>query len=534
MPYAVNKAAALEKILAVAQEKKALFAGIGDIRDESDRTGMRAVIEVKRDGDPEKILQYLFKYSDLQTTFGVNIVAIAGGRPQQMGLKPLIAHYIRHQRDVVTRRTKYELEAAKKREHILSGLKIAVDNLDEVIRIIRKSKSPKEAREALMQRFGLSDVQAQAILDLRLQRLTNMELRLIEEEYAAVLQQIETLTAILASEKKLLDLIKKELVEIRDEIACPRRTQLIDAEGEIPVEEEALAFVEDATVVLCEDLKIRRCPTKQLNLSQISDDKPLFVLPTQTNQRIRIFTNLGAMLQINVSDIPETRPAARATNLAALLPFEKNERILLAEAGDTDSRDYLFYTKLGNVKRTPAGDYQLRVKRTAALSLRAGDEVIAVERFTAQSILLVTKKGMSIRFAGDTVPAMGRVSGGVKAIKLDSGDTVLYGAALPEEGEILTITDRGYGKRSLLLDYDLQGRNGKGLRTFDMKKNGSNGTCIAAVLYVGEPYDFSVVQRHGTITNLHTGMVHVEPRAGKGVMLVAVVLDDDVTAAYRK
>ena len=530
-PYQVNKANALEKILAVSQEKKALFAGIGDIRDESDRMGMRAVIEVKKDADPEKILQYLFKYSDLQTTFGVNIVAIAGGRPQQLGLLPLIAHYIRHQKDVVTRRTRFELETAKKREHILAGLMIAVDNLDEVIALIRRSKSPREAKEGLMSAFALSEIQAQAILDLRLQRLTNMELRLIQKEYAEVVALINELTAILASEKKLLALIKKELLEIKKEIDCPRRTEIIHGEADIAVDESDLAVAEDVTVALLEGLRIRRCPTRQFNLAQIAEEKPLFVLETSTDKRLRLFTDQGAMLQIPVADIPETRATGKPNNLAALLPFEKNERVL-AVFPDEDAGDYFFFTAQGNVKRTPAAEYRIRVKRTAALALKDKDTLVAVERQRHDNILLLTRLGMSIRFASDTVPVMGRVSAGVKCIKLDRGDGVLYAAQLPGDGagDLITVTDRGYGKRSPLFDYDLQGRNGKGLKAFDFKKNGTNGSAVAAVLYAEQPVEFTLVQRHGGRTKLSTDAVHVEPRFGKGMPLVAVVLDDDVVA----
>lgn len=529
LPYQVNKAAMLEKILAVSQEKKALFAGIADIRDESDRTGMRAVVEIKKDGDPERILQYLFKYSDLQTTFGVNMVAIAGGKPQQMNLKQIIAHYIRHQRDVVTRRTQFELDAALKREHILSGLMIAVDNLDAVIALIRASKSPKEARDGLMKRFKLSEIQAQAILDLRLQRLTNMELLIIQKEYAAVVKLIADLRAILGSDKKLIALIKKELMEVRGMLAVPRRTTFVAPESAPPDESEDLAAAEDVTVCVCEGLKARRMLTRQFSLAAISEDKPLFTLETRSDRRVRIFTDQGAMLSISAGDIPETRATTRAANLAALLPFEKNEQIVGLFA-EEDEGDYFFYLQDGNVKRTPAADYSVRAKRTAAVSLKGKDRVIGMEKRVQNSILLVTRLGMSIRFAADSVPSMGRVSGGVKCVKLDRGDCVLYARQVPEDGEVLAVTDKGFGKRSPLFDYDLQGRNGKGLKTFDLKKNGANGTCIAAAAFVGEPREFTLVQRHGTRTTLSTNEVHIEPRAGRGEMLVAVVLDDDVVS----
>lgn len=527
MPYQINKAAALEKILAVSQEKKSLFVGIGDIRDESDRQGMRAVIEVKKDGNPEKILQYLFKYTDLQCTFGVNMVAIAGGKPQQMGLRQIIQHYIRHQRAVVTRRTQNELEAAERREHILAGYMIAIDNLDRVIQIIRASKSPKEAKEGLMHEFGLTEIQAQAILDLRLQRLTNMELLALQKEYAAVLKLIAELKSILASDKKLIALIKKELLEIKGQLDGKRRTEIIAGDADIAVDAEDLSTAEDVTVAVCEGLKVRRCPTRLFNLSQIAEDKPQFIIETRSDKRIRLFTDQGAVLSLTADEIPETRATARAANLASLLPFEKNERILAAFP-DEEAGDYLFYTRQGMVKRTAAAEYRLRVKRTAAITLREKDLVIGVEHLTGDTLLLVTRLGMSIRFTTESIPAMGRVSGGVKCMKVEPGDAVCYAGQLPDEGELLVITDRGYGKRSFLFDYEVQGRNGKGLKTFDFKKNASNGNCIAAVFHVCEPFPFTIVQRHGTETTISTESVHIEPRAGKGSMLVAVVLDDDV------
>ena len=527
MPYQINKAAALEKILAVSQEKKSLFVGIGDIRDESDRQGMRAVIEVKKDGNPEKILQYLFKYTDLQCTFGVNMVAIAGGKPQQMGLRQIIQHYIRHQRAVVTRRTQNELEAAERREHILAGYMIAIDNLDRVIQLIRASKSPKEAKEGLMHEFGLTEIQAQAILDLRLQRLTNMELLALQKEYAAVLKLIAELKSILASDKKLIALIKKELLEIKGQLDGKRRTEIIAGDADIAVDAEDLSTAEDVTVAVCEGLKVRRCPTRLFNLSQIAEDKPQFIIETRSDKRIRLFTDQGAVLSLTADEIPETRATARAANLASLLPFEKNERILAAFP-DEEAGDYLFYTRQGMVKRTAAPEYRLRVKRTAAITLREKDLVIGVEHLTGDTLLLVTRLGMSIRFTTESIPAMGRVSGGVKCMKVESGDAVCYAGQLPDEGELLVITDRGYGKRSFLFDYEVQGRNGKGLKTFDFKKNASNGNCIAAVFHVCEPFPFTIVQRHGTETTISTESVHIEPRAGKGSMLVAVVLDDDV------
>ena len=531
-PYQINKASCLQKILEITQEKKALFSAVSDIRDESDRMGTRAVIEVKKDGDPERILQLLFKYSDLQCTFGANYVAIADGKPQQLNLKQILEYYVRHQRAVVTRRTETELEIAKKRCHILEGLMVAVNNLDRVIKLIRASKSPKEAREGLMKTFRLTEVQAQAILDLRLQKLTNLELLAIEKEYKEVQKLIAELEAILASDTKLVHLIKKELLEVRKLFDGKRKTQIIsaDAEAEAPTAEPEA--VEEMIVAVCADLKIRKCAKKQFNLSQIRADKPERILEVSSNESIRLFTNRGAMLNLRVSDIPETKPSARAANLVSIVELEKGETIVGAFP-DTDEGSYLFCTAGGMVKRSKASDYRVRGKRTAALNLKDKDVLLGAYPMPTMDILLVSEHGMCIRFATDSVPETGRAAAGVIGIKLEPKDRVMACMPVGDEGELIVLTDRGYGKRSFLFDYEQQGRNGKGVKTFDFRKNGSNGTRIVFAGTVKDPFTLTVEQRHGTKTALDTEQIHIEPKASKGEMLLTVVLDDDVVAAYR-
>ena len=530
LPYQVNKAKALEEILRVAQEKKTLFAGISDIRDESDRMGMRAVIEVKKDADAEKILQYLYKYSDLQITFGVNMVAIAEGKPQQMGLKQMIAHYIAHQENVVTRRTQFDLDAAERREHILEGLMVAILNIDAVIALIRASKTPKEARDGLMQRFNLSEIQAQAILDLRLQRLTNLELLAIEKEYKEVKKKIRELKAILGSEEKLRAVIKTELIEIRDRYGIPRRTQLIRAEKTIAAPELETKISEEAVVLLLDGARIRRMPKRT---QPIEGERVITAVETRTDRRIKFFTNLGACFTLAVDEIPESKPGGRPINLNSILTLEKDEMVVTCMEEPQAGALY-FFTKQGNVKRTEAAEYLTRTRRVQAISLKEGDQLLGVQPRSADTILLITKLGMSIRFETDTVPEMGRVAGGVKCIKLDAGDEVCFFEQIGEDGEILVLTDRGYAKRSFVFDYDIQGRNGKGLKTFDFKKNGSNGTCIAAAFHVKMPFDFVVEQKHGTKTEVNTELVRIDARAGKGMLLVMTLLDDVVTCAYQK
>ena len=534
-PYQVNKARSLEDILRITQEKKALFAGVCDIRDESDRMGTRAVIEVRKDADAEKILQYLFKYSDLQTTFGINMFAIAEGKPQQLSLKRMLEYYVAYQKDVITKRTRFDLEAARSREHILEGIMIAVLNIDEVIALIRASKTPKDAREGLMSKFELSQVQAQAILDLRLQRLTNLELQSIKKEYEEVKRVIKKLLAILDSPQKLCEVIKAELIEVRDRYALPRRTEIIDGEVKIVVDKDELRVVEDIVITIMRSGKIRRVPKRLYNgePEAEADDRPLCVFDTSTDKRIKIYTNLGNCFTIEAEEFPETKPNARPVMLRSLIALEKEEEPVACML-ETDEGNLYFYTRLGMVKCSSAAEYATRSKRIAAISLKDGDTLLGVSGQTGESIFLLSKNGMSIRFATDSVPTMGRVSAGVKCFKLDDDDEVMFYEQMGDEGEILTLSDRGYAKRSFAFDFDLQGRNGKGLKTFEFKKNGSNGSRIAAAFYVKEPFDMVIRQFHGTKTVMNTEDVKIDSRAGKGVLLVMAMLDDVVVEAYKK
>ena len=490
---------------------------------------------MKKDADAEKILQYLYKYSDLQVTFGVNMVAIAEGKPQQMGLKEMLAHYIAHQENVVTRRTRFDLDAALRREHILEGLRIAILNIDEVIALIRASKTPKEAKEKLMARFSLSEIQAQAILDLRLQRLTNLELVAIENEYKEVKREIRRLKAILESSDKLHEVIRTELIEIKEKYALPRRTALVRDDGaeiESQIQEE-LKVVEDVTVALLDGDKFRRVPMKNGQSVLAEGERALETLDTATDKRLRLFTNLGSCFTLPVADMPETKPGGKPANLNALLTLESGERVV-ACFEEADEGELLFFTKLGSIKRTKAEEYATRNRKVQAASIKEGDELIGVQRLIGEghTILLITKLGMSIRFETNTIPEMGRVAAGVKCIKLDAGDEVVFFGQIPDEGEVLTISERGYAKRSFVFEYEIQGRNGKGLKTFDFKKNGSNGTRIAAAMHVTVPFRFVVEQFHGARTEFDTELVRIDLRAGKGTLLVMALLDDVVTGAF--
>ncbi len=540
IPYQVNKSAMLEKILRLSEEKRTLFSGIYDIRDESDRTGMRAVIELKRDVDPEKTLAALYKYSDLQITFGVNMVAIAGGKPVQMGLKTIIDHYIRYQKDVVSRRTRYELEQARARAHILEGLIVAVDNLDEVIRLIRSSKTPKEARGKLMERFQLSELQAQAILDMRLQRLTNLEILSLREEYAQLQKLIARLELILKSEKKLLELIKKELIEVRDKYADARRTQLIEQSPEPVVIEQEQPAAEESVVVLTRAGFLKRMSPKAYDRAQSADEqsapeRALFY--TQTDHRLLFFTDTGYCYPVTVSQVPECRMKDRGLPLNGLLAgLEKDEHLVsaLCHAPEDAQGDLICVTRAGQIKRSAFSEYQVRKSRFAALNLKGDDRLVSAQRADgSDGMLLITRQGMAIHFALDEAPQNGRTTAGVKGISLAPGDGVAFAFQHASEGEVLLSSECGYMKRCLLVDFERQARGGKGLKCFTFQKNGANGSRIAAALLIREPVNVGIIQARSPMSRISSDTVKIELRAGKGQPYVVVVLDDVVEDLVR-
>ena len=461
------------------------------------------------------------------------MVAIAGGKPRQLSLIELIDHYIRYQEEVVTRRTRFELDSAERRAHILDGLLIALLNIDEVIALIRASKSPKTAKQGLMERFELTAVQADAILDLRLQRLTNLEQIAIEREHGELIKEIARLKGLLSSKKKLDKLIIDELTEISQKYADPRRTQLI-SEDSVEEDEQVEAVADEpAAVLVLPENRLRRIPLKLLTDELAASDGAVAVYKTVTSSTLRMFTDKGFMLSLPVSDIPEIKPSAKPTNLSALIPVENGEKVIGSFLDGEQAGRFIFYTSAGMVKSSAASEYMTKMKRVAAISLK-DDSLVSFEYVldeTDLSIMLVTRRGMGIRFGADTVPVTGRQTGGVHGIKLEQGDSLVYGHTVNEEGELLTVTDRGYMKRSFIFDHDLQGRNGKGTVCFGFKKNGSNGTEIVAATHVTEPRDITVTQAHGTKTVVNSEEVKIESRSGKGQLIVMALLDDVVVSA---
>ena len=543
IPYQVNKAAMLEKIQKLSEEKKAALSGIYDIRDESDRTGMRAVIELKRDVDPARVLAYLYKYSDLQVTFGVNMVAIVGGKPKQLSLKELIASYIDYQKQVVTRRTEYELKQAKARAHILEGLMIALDNLDEVIALIRASKSPKEARTALMERFSLTEVQAQAILDMRLQKLTGLEIESLRKEYADVLKLISRLEGILKSEKKLREVIRKEMELLAEQYADERRTTL-EAPEDVPVElPDNTPVPEDAVVVFTENGYLKRIWPAQLKRTPLPTpeenpgDSARFLLQTTTAETLYIFTNLGNCYPVGVGKLAECKPRDRGQLLAGVLAgLEDGEQALFMTAADSAKLkampDFLFVTRHGMVKRSAAEDYDVRSRKYPALSLKKGDSLLDVRPASAQDdLLLITRGGMSIRFPLAGVPVQGRTASGVRAISLETGDEVSFFRQLCSQDEVILFSERGWAKRIPQLDFESQNRGGKGVRCFYFNKNGSNGRMIAGACVLQEalPCTLLISQFRSPATRLDKTEILLQNRSGRGMPYVMAILDDIVT-----
>ena len=541
IPYQVNKSAMLEKILRLSEEKKAALGCIYDIRDESDRTGMRAVIELRKDADVDKVLAYLFKYSDMQVTFGVNMVAIADGKPRLLSLRRMIRYYIRHRKNVITARTQYELDKAKARAHILEGLMIAVDNLDEVIQLIRKSENPKAAKAGLMERFGLTEIQAQAILDMRLQRLTGLEILALRKEYAELMKTIAELEAILNNEKKLMNVIKKELRAVADQFGDERRTTIEEVHNvvEALVKEEKTA--EEALVTFSREGYLRRSWPKAKKAAQpedgLPDDPPVYSFETDTDHTLFFFTDLGNCYQLNVGALPEmNKPKDRGSLLSGVLAgLETDEKpvyLMCATAEELNTLpDLLFVTARGQLKRSAASEYAVKRSKFGALNLREGDSLHAVLSLDLSAdVLMISETGMCIRFHADQVPAMGRVSGGVKGMTLDLNDRILWVGQPAAADQMLLFTERGFGKRVPYTDYEPQARGGKGVKTFYYQKSGSNGTRIAGAALITAPGQNVVIhQKTSKPTQLSADEVILQSKQDRGMPYVMALMDDTVT-----
>ena len=547
LPYQVNKARLLEKIAELVRDKR--IEGISDLRDESDRTGMRMVIELKRDAQGDIVLNQLYKMTALQTSFGINMLAIVDGEPRLLSLRDALVHFIEHRREVTTRRCLYELRRAEAREHILEGLKIALDFLDAVIQIIRSSTTVDGAREGLMTRFGLSHLQAQAILDMRLRRLTGLERQEIIDELEAVRARIAELREILADEDKLLEVIESELLEIREEYGDERRTSI--HEGAIDLSREDLIPVEDMVVTVSHESYIKRVRLDEyrtqrrggrgksgMTMKDTDFVEQLFV--SSTHDHVLFFTSAGRCFSQRVFDIPSGSRQSRGKPAVNILPIEMGERILsVLPVPEFVEGHYLFFaTAKGAVKKTDLMAYSaIRSNGIIAINLRDDDHLIGVRMTTGDSrVVLATVGGMSIRFDESDVRAMGRDTSGVRGISLREGDEVVGLITLEpgldeEEVCILTATAKGYGKRTPVSAYRAQRRGGMGL--IDIKTTERNGEVVGIVRLDHDAEEYMLVTDGGIIIRGVAGEVSRIGRNTQGVRLIAVSKGEKVVAAAR-
>ena len=536
LPYQVNKASLMEKIGELVRDKR--IEGISERRDESSREGIRIVLELGRGEMPQIVINQLYKHTQMQTTFGVIMLALVGRRPQVVNLKQMLQEFIAFRREVVTRRTRYDLARAEERAHILEGLRKAVDQLDLVIRLIRQAESPDAAKDALMRQLQLSEIQAKAILDMRLQRLTQLERHKIVEEHEQTLALIADLKGILASEQRLLGIIKDELGALKEEFGDERRTEILAETQDLTIED--LLADEDMVVTITRSGYIKRTHVEAYR-SQKRGGKGVTGMETKeedivedlfvasTHSYLLFFTNRGKVHWLKVHEIPEGGRQAKGKAMANVLSLGEGERVATCvPVRDFESGGYvLFATKQGKVKKTELSAFSHpRAGGIQAITLEDGDEVMGARRTDGQrEVLLSTKQGMIIRFPEDEVRPMGRTAAGVRGIDVDEGDQVIAAETIKEGVTILTVTERGYGKRTPLDEYRLQGRAGKGI--IDIKTAGRNGA-VVGMLQVREGDDILVVTTKGKIIRVHADEVTSQGRNTMGVRIIDLDADDQV------
>ena len=541
IPYMVNKARLVEKIAELVHEKR--LEGISDIRDESDRKGMRIVLELKKDVQPAIILNYLYKHTQMQETFGVNMLALVNGRPQVLSLRDMLYYYVQHQKEVVTRRTKYDLDKAEARAHILEGLIKALDHIDEIVRIIRSSKDTTSARQSLIDAFEFSEKQAQAILDMRLARLTGLEREKLLEEYQELEKTIAQLRAILADEGLLLNIIKQEITAIRDKFGDDRRTELTAIEGEIDVAD--LIQQEDMVVTLTHFGYVKRLP-KYTYRAQNRGGKGVSAMTTReedyaeqlrvmnTHDDIMFFTNLGRVYTLKCYQIPEAGRTARGTAIVNVLQLSGGEKVttMIPVPEETENHFLMMATRDGMIKKTPMAEFEnLRKSGLIAIILKEGDELVNVELTDGQQELIIgSRMGKAIRFNESHIRAMGRASMGVRSMKLDENDTVMSMVVVEEGAQVLGITANGYGKRTEVEEYREQGRNGKGIIAMNLtEKTGP----LAAQLLVRPEEDILLITDDGTIIRTSVADIRVCGRNTQGVRLMRVAEGSQVVGVAR-
>ena len=541
IPYAVNKARLIEKIAELVHEKR--LEGVSDIRDESDRKGMRIVIELKRDVQPQVVLNFLYKHTQLQDTFGVIMLALVDGEPRVLSLKEMLHYYILHQEDVVTRRTRYDLDKSLARAHILEGLMKALDHIDEIVHIIRSSADSAAAKTALIERFSFSDKQAQAILDMRLARLTGLEREKLMEEYAELEKTIAFLQSLLQDKEKLYGVIKEEMLAIKQKFADPRRTELSSVEGEIDIAD--LIAVDDMVVTLTHFGYVKRLPKSTYRaqnrggkgvaaMTTREDDYAENIRIVNSHEPILFFTNQGRVYTLTCYQIPEAGRTARGTAIVNLLQLNAGEKVttMIPMPEMAEGRYLIMATKQGLIKKTPLDEFQnLRRAGLIAIVLNEGDELIGVEMCRdGDELMLGTREGKAIRFAERHVRSMGRASHGVRSIRLEGEDAVTDLCVVEEGAHVLSITENGYGKRTEPDAYREQGRNGKGITAMNLTEKTGR---LVAQLMVHPEEDILLITDDGTVIRTPVSDIRVCGRATQGVRLMRVAEGCRIVAVAR-
>ena len=541
IPYQVNKARLIEKIAELARDKK--IDGITDLRDESDRKGMRIVIELRRDVNPQVILNQLYKNTQLQDNFGVIMLALVDGMPKILTLKQALNHYIDHQEDVVTRRTKHDLRKAEERAHIVEGLKIAVDNIDEVIKIIRSSYNDAESKERLNQRFGLSDRQAQAVIEMQIRRLTGLAREKLEEELADLYEKIAYYKSILADETKLLGIIKDELLQIKEKHNDVRRSQISSHEDKLELED--LIEDEDVVITISHTGYIKRMPSDTYKsqkrggrgitaMTTKEEDFVEQIFTTSTHNFLIFFTNKGKCYRLKVYEIPEAGRQAKGTAIVNLLNITGDEKIttVIPLKKFDDELFLMAATKMGVVKKTPLAEYDTsRRDGIIAINLEDHDELIGVQLTDGkQDMILVTAGGQAIRFAEEEARPMARATKGVRGIKLMDDDYVVGMEVVRDEGDLLVITANGYGKRTPMEEYRQQARGGKGV--FTVRPSARNGEIVGA-LVVKDDEEIMAISKEGIIIRIKVAEISTMGRTTQGVTIMKMGDHDSVVSMAR-
>ena len=534
IPFQVNKARLLEKIGELVKDKR--IEGISAIRDESNRNGMRIVIELKKDANPRITLNRLYKHTQLQDNYSMIMIALVDGQPRLLNLYEILNEYLKHQKNVVTRRTKFDLNKAEARAHILEGLRIALDNIDEIIKIIRSSYN--DAREKLMDRFGLSEIQAQAILDMRLARLQGLEREKIENEYAELQKKIAYYKSLLADEKLLMGVIKDELLEIKEKYGDERRTRIVKDINDM--DEEDLIEEKQVAITLTHLGYLKRIPADTYKtqkrggkgitgLTTRENDFVSDLIMTSTHDNLMFFTNTGKVHRIKAYEIPEATRTARGTPAINFLNLMQRERItaVIPFRDFRDDKYLMAVTKDGTIKKTAISQFDTNRKTgLIAINLKDGDELVDIKQTSGDdNVIIITKNGKCICFSEDDVRPMGRIAGGVRAIKLEDDDEVISMELVQPHEELLVDTSKGYGKRTPVKDYKIQARGGKGLLTYDKSKFNKTGELVGA-LVVDDEDEVLLINSEGTIIRIAAADISKLGRATQGVKIMRA--DDDV------